>query len=672
MTSDPPQMTEAGSPPNIFGPDISARTFKDYLLYLFLLGLIVRAGFLVEHARSPSFGVVTLDQKYYDTAARLILAGANLHVLHGLRPMLYPIFLAGLYKLGGSHGIDLAILLQHLLGILTGLAVAFLGARLFKHRLAGLAAGALYLLAPIPLCFEGELLVESSYTFLICLGLLLVLRAECARGRKAALLWLLCGAFTVFTAQERSNIFVFMAVYPLLAAWHWRRLRQWSALLPLLALLGGAAMGIPWGFVNKLQSDHFQFIPSAGGVNLYLGNQRATDGIKTGLNRFVNYNEHYDDPGEVWAREEYDAAMRAEGRQPDANPLAISRYWTGRTLEEIKADPAAWVRLMARKCWLMLWNTEVPNNKSFAFMQTEYAWLRWLPVRWVVLLMFAPAGIWAAARWGNRAALFVLLFYVFIYTAVNLAFFICDRYRYPIWPAMAAIAGGGLLALVGTIRERSWPRTFALAAGMGVMALISVPNWIGAKLPTFGTDYLLRSIAWYEKGHFTEALADVNRSIALIPRDTAVLHHRGNVLLALNQFDAARQDYEETLKIIPGDSGVWNNYGIALNGLGRTNEALRAFYNSTECQSPSENGFLGLAFEQIRFGRIDDAAATLDRFQKLETGPNAVALIIRSVIAQKRGDVSQARALEAQARALDADAADWAIQQAANQAQNDH
>ena len=39
---------------------------------------------------------------------------------------------------------------------------------------------------------------------------------------------------------------------------------------------------------------------------------------------------------------------------------------------------------MARKCWLLLWNAEVPNNKAFAFLQTEYVWLRVLPVRWVV------------------------------------------------------------------------------------------------------------------------------------------------------------------------------------------------------------------------------------------------------------------------------------------------
>ena len=192
-------------------------------------------------------------------------------------------FVAVFYKLGGSHGIDLAVAAQHLLGVLTGVLVALLGARLFRHRLSGLAGGVLYLLAPVPLYFEGELLVESSYMFLICLGLLSASPRSWRRGmEERGLLWLLCGGLTVLAAQERPNIFVFMAVYPLLAGWSWWRSRQRAALLPLLGLIGGAVMAIPWGFVNKMQSDHFMVMPSEGGVNLYLGNKRTADGMSSG------------------------------------------------------------------------------------------------------------------------------------------------------------------------------------------------------------------------------------------------------------------------------------------------------------------------------------------------------------------------------------------------------
>jgi len=649
-----------------FGKDIPSGVFKNYLVYLFLLGLIVRLGFMVEHARTPSFGVPTMDQKYYDTAARMLLAGEDLHQLRGLRPLLYPMFVAVLYKLGGAHGIDLVVAVQHLLGVLTGVLVALLGARLFRHRLSGLAGGVLYLLAPIPLYFEGELLIESSYIFLICLGLLLLLHAADAAGRKAGLLWLLCGGLTVLTAQARSNILVLMAVYPLLAGWRWWRSRQGAALLPLLGLIGGVVMGIPWGFVNKMQSDHFQVMPSAGGVNLYLGNERGGDGIKVALDRYVNYNEGREEPAEVWAREEYAAAMRAQGRQPDTNPMAVSQYWTRRAIGEIKAAPASWLRLMAKKSWLMLWNAEVPHLKSLAFLQTEFVWLRLLPVRWFVLLILAPAGIWAAAKRGNRNALFILLVYASLYFAADIAFFVSDRFRYPLWPVMASIAGGGLLAFVETIRLCRWRGAFCLAAGMALMASISLPNWYGVKLPSFAIDYRLRSIAWYEKGHFPEALSDIDRSVALDPGDMAALHHRGNVLLALNRFEEARQEYERTFKFTSEDAGVWNNYGVALDGLGRTNEALQAFRRAIECHPPSQSAFFGLAFEQIRFGRLDDAADILDRFEKQEKGPNAVVLGIRSVLARQRGDAAQAGALERQARALDPDAAAWAIERATN------
>src|SRR5438128_1051301 len=125
---------DAGS---IFGKDISELAFKKCLVVLFLVGLVVRVGFFLEHAHTPSFGVPTLDQKYYDTVARMLLAGDNLHDLHGFRPLLYPMFLAICYKIGGTWGIDLAIFVQHLMGIATGLIAALLGARLFRHRLSG-------------------------------------------------------------------------------------------------------------------------------------------------------------------------------------------------------------------------------------------------------------------------------------------------------------------------------------------------------------------------------------------------------------------------------------------------------------------------------------------------------------------------------------------------------
>ena len=370
----------------------------------------------------------------------------------------------------------------------------------------------------------------------------------------------------VLASQARANILVFLAVYPLFAAWRWWHTRERAALLPLLGLVGALAMMIPWGIINLRQVDRFHLVTNAGGVNFYFGNRRGADGmfghdVVTALSELsqsnaitatTTANERYEDLVEVWAREQYAAAMRAQNRPLESDPKAISEYWTQRTVDEIKADPAAWLQLVARKCWLTLWNKEVPNNKDFAFLQQEYFWLRVLPVRWVVLLMLAPAGLWAAARFGNRDNLFILLVYAGLYSAGNVAFFICDRYRYPVWPALAVLAGGGLLAGFEMIRQRRWRGLLCVLAGGGLMAAISLPNWFGVKLPNFAQDYYFRSSAWYEKGRFSEALEDINRSVELDPHNAAAQQHRGNVLFALNRLEEACRAYDQALNLIPG------------------------------------------------------------------------------------------------------------------------
>jgi hypothetical protein len=71
-----------------------------------------------------------------------------------------------------------------------------------------------------------------------------------------------------------------------------------------------------------------------------------------------------------------------------------------------------------------------------------------------------------------------------------------------------------------------------------------------------------------------------------------------------------------------------------------------------------------MAFVQIRLGRLDDAAATLDQLDKLNGAPEAASLAARSVIARRLGNSQQADALEHEAGALDANAVQWAIEQA--------
>jgi tetratricopeptide (TPR) repeat protein len=667
--------TRAAAAPPDFRWDIPASRFSKALVGLVLLGLIVRVGYFVQHSQQPSFGVPVLDEKYYDTVARMLLAGEDLHELRGLRPLLYPMFLAALCQVGGAWGATLAICVQHLLGVVTGLLVALLGAGLFRNRLCGWLGGALYLLAPVPLYFEGELQLESSYTFLIVAALWLHGRALAADGGRAAWLWFLGGGLVALAAQGRANILVFLAVYPLFIAWRWWRQRDLAALRPGLGLLGVIVMLIPWSIVNLKQSPGFQLLPGAGGVNLYLGNRRGADGMLVGLDVMTSLSTvatnapgtganrsvmggRYRDVMEIWAREEYEAATRAAGREPEDSPAAMSRFWAGRTLAEMRAAPGGWFRLMARKGWLLLWNREIPNNKDFAFLQTASPWLRLLPVRWVVLLALFPAGAWAAAKWGSRDALLLLLACTALYAAGIIAFFICDRYRYPLWPALAVFAGGGMLAWVELVGRRR-------RAGVGIGAVtallvaLALHNWPGITLPNFAQDFYFRSVAWYEKRHLPEALADVNQSLRLQPGNAGALHHRGNVLFALNQLEAARATYEQALQLIPGNASLWNNLGAVLDAQGRPDAALEAFRHAMDLSVPSQTAFLGAAFVHIRQGQLAQAETALNRLEQLRTPLTAEILATRAVIQTRRGNIAEAQRLAQQARDLNAGVLDW-------------
>jgi tetratricopeptide (TPR) repeat protein len=612
----------------------------------------------------------------------MIVSGEDLHKLHGFKPLLYPLFLAGLYKTTGDAGLPLAIVIQHGFGIGTGLIVALLATALFRNRLAGLLAGVIYLIAPLPLMFEGELLVESLYTFLICLGLLVHVKAAEAQGGRSFRLWLSGGALIVLAAQARPNILVFVAVYPFFALWCWLSRRRRAAdtahsvvsvnrfhlnnpaLAPLLGIIGALSMAAIWGLVNLKQSPRFHLLTSAGGVNLYLGNKRGSTGMTAEQERRVSYSDRYQDAIEVWAREDYEAAMRAQGQQPNDDPIAVSHYWTSRALGEIRADPTAWVGLLLKKTWLMVWNTEIPNNKSFAFFQEELVWLRLLPLRWVLLFILTPIGVWAAAKRGNRDALFILLGLVLLYSAGNIAFFISDRYRYPIWPVMAVIAGGGLLALGGQIQARDARALSWTALSMLGMAAVCLPNWAGVHLPSFARDYLFRSIAWYEKGRFPEALQDVERSLQLDPADPSALQQRGNLFFALDRPVESKASFEKALQLSPGEAVTWNNLGVVYERLGETNAAIHAFSSATGCNPPSRNAFINLASLQIRASRLPSAGETITSLEKFTSSSDPAALALRAAAARRNGDTQAAEKLEAEARGRDKETAAYVLQKA--------
>ena len=397
------------------------------LFWIGALAFAVRLLYFGEHSGSAFFGVPILDEKFYDTVAQALVEGRDFSAMNpGFRPLLYPLFLATLYQLGGDWGFALAVLAQHLLGVATAVLVAALAIRLHRRPAAGALAGGLYVFAGPPLYFEGELLITALFTFLVTALLWVLSRADL--DRKATPWWLAAGLLTGLAAQARPNVLLLLAAFPAAALLH-RRPGIGSPgardriLLPALAVAGAGAVLLAFAAVQSRWVGRFQLLPTAGGINFYLGNKAGADGMIPRQDESVTYGEEYRDSVQVFAVEHYREGLGTDGgTEGPIDPAAVSRYWTARTVDEIRGDPRRWLGLMGRKILYLAWNREIPNNKNYAFIRDEESeLLRRLPVRWWLLLALAPLGLAHARRRGDRQLLYWTAAFLVLYALGKLS-----------------------------------------------------------------------------------------------------------------------------------------------------------------------------------------------------------------------------------------------------------
>ncbi len=582
---------------------LSLRAF----LWLGTSALGLRLAYLSEHAASAFMNVPVLDEKYYDTVGRLLAEGRSIaEVNPGFRPLLYPFFLALWHRLGGDWGRLFAVVAQHLLGVVTVLLVVALAARLFRRKSAGVVAGTLYLLAGPPLFFEGELLITTLFTFLVTSLLWALSGLEDDRRRG----WLLAGLVTAVAAQARPNVLLFLPALPLVALWP-RRL-GWKDRTTLAGLaLAGAFLGLAaFGAVNARYTGHFEWLGGSGGVNLYLGNKQGADGRIPRQDRPVTYGEEYRDSVQVFAEEVY----REATGDVDPDPGSVSRYWLGRTWEEVRAAPSDWVLLMGRKVSYLAANREIPNNKSWDFVtEHESALLRFLPVRWWLLFALAPLGAWAAWRDGERRILLWLGLFVVLYSGSVVLFFVNSRYRIPLWPAMAVLGAGGVLTLFEAVRAKRFGELGKGAAVFAAAAAVSIVSAQAVEPESFARDFFFRSLAQLEKGRLAEALADARRSVELDADDAAAHFQLATAALAAERYSVALEGFRRAAELKPGEPRIWNNLGVAWEELGRPGEAYRCYLRAIELVETYPPPLVNAALLELRAGKLDEAEERVRR-----------------------------------------------------------
>jgi tetratricopeptide (TPR) repeat protein len=243
----------------------------------------------------------------------------------------------------------------------------------------------------------------------------------------------------------------------------------------------------------------------------------------------------------------------------------VSRYWLGRALADIAQAPARWLGLMGYKTLLLVNATEMVDTED-QYTYADWSWLLRLlnPVLHLGVLLPAAVFAWVWMRWQWRAGL-PLAALAIVYGLSVVAFYVMARYRFPLVPLLALIAGWGLADL----SRASWPLKAtrvvpALAAGL-VAAIVC--NWplhdiavmkatthysIGVHLaardgatdaaishlrqavalhPTHSGPRLALAQLLAQSGREADAVAAFDELIALHPRHVLALHALATLLL---------------------------------------------------------------------------------------------------------------------------------------------
>ncbi len=374
------------------------------ILFLILaFAFCVRAAYFLTLEQEPVFP----DSESYDRIAADLLEGRG--YTSTSRPPLYPVLLAGVYRVFGRDFFAVR-LLQAAVDCLSAAAVFLLGRRVFSERAGLLAAGA-FAAYPFFIFFSGLILTETIFIFLLLLFICLLRKNsdEPSPSRAA-----LCGGTAGLCVLVKPAMFLFIpaAIIWLMPAEKRRKTRLANA-----GLLAACALAVtaPWGIYNFVKHGSPALLTTGGGITLYESFNPLADG----------------GPGQELIE-----------RTPEAEEMDAFRrdaHYRARALEFIRENPGRAFSLALSK-QKRFWSP-VPNEPAYrkpgcmALSIVSYA-----PVL-VLALWQAFSG---KKRWREISFLCLPVIYFALLHTVILGSL---RYRIPVDPFLIILAAGKISGL---------------------------------------------------------------------------------------------------------------------------------------------------------------------------------------------------------------------------------
>lgn len=560
-------------------------------LAIYLIALTVRLFYLWESSNSPFFLTPLSDSSTYHGLATELLSG-KLDWRFFFQGVFYPLFLSLVYAVAGPSVLVVKVL-QAFVGAGTAALTERLGSRIGGPRTGWVSGGITAFYAPV-VFLEGELLATCfAVFFAAALVLLFVIVVEKPKPGWFLLLGLLGGMSVL-------NHAVFLPFFVFSAGWVLFKLRHTNRQVVIRSAAGCLAgflfVTLPVASANKKITNHFSFLPSSGGLNLYIGNNADTCATLTIR------------PGEKWQTLVNEPIQHGYVLGADKEA-----YFTQKFFAYVRQDPVGFIRGLGGKALRFVNGREIPRNLD---IYLQHKWSKLLSVGvWKVgrfgfpfALLFAFAATGLVFRNGAKLPMPLTLF-ISLYTLSIIAVFVTARYRMPTTPAMAVLAAMGLNALTKALRSRSLSEISKVSAVFLLSLSVSIgpgafceenleleselyflagthsvqQHKIDDAITHFQTSttlnpgrfeaFELLGLAQAEKGRLKEAATALQAAVRLNPSSPAALFHLGKVSAQLGRYSEAEVHLRRLLSQQPNHGPSRAYLGICLANQGKTAEA---------------------------------------------------------------------------------------------------
>lgn len=553
------------------------------ILYLWLLGLILRISHLLLSADNPLLYMPVLDEKYYVDLGNTI-AGGQLTGESGVFFMdpLYGYFLAAIFFFCGDN-LTTVHLIQILIDSFNVLLIYAIGGRVWKKEVGFIAALSY---AVYPVSFFYSLLILKT-TLCIFMLLFFTLFLIWALEKKSGLCWYGLGLFAALITYLRGNmillvplVILFIPIYQRIG---WRNLARQSALL-VLGSISLLSVGV---FRNFWVSGEFVVLNSQSGRLLYSCNNPENLTGRYNVPTFAR-------PNPVDSEMDfYKEAERRKGAPLEASE--VSRYWTMETFRFFSKNPEAVFRLLYNKIKGTVGNCEIANNHSFYLASLFSPLLKWLPpVPFAFAFAFGLPGLVLGIRRDRKVT--VLLIPLLTILITILVFYTSSRFRMPAVPFLLIGSGICLSILYEWIRRRETVKAGMLLFCVGIIGVLSLsvscPKGSGAE------EFFLAKAYWRQNDY------ENARRFALKGKNDFPSQARFHVLLGMisssnNQPDQAIQHNRTAIDMDPCNVDAFHNMGLVYLHLKKSDDAIRYFLQAINIEPrPITFFWLAKAYEE--------------------------------------------------------------------------